>query len=83
MTGALLASFWEYLEEDDEEEELDDLFITMSGWATEMLDKYPEVGDNFTYRDYQITVLETDNLCATRLQVVVPEKPEDKESEDD
>ena len=48
-----------------------------------MLDKYPEVNDTFQYRNYQITVLETDNLCASKLQIIKLEKPEDEESEDD
>ena len=79
----LVASFWEHLDEEDEEEELDDPFVTMSGWATEMLDKYPEVNDTFCYRHYQITVLETDNFCASKLQIVVLEKPEEDESDED
>lgn len=79
----LLARFWEHLEEDDEEDELEDSFVTMSGWATEMLDKYPEVNDTFCYRNYQITVLETDNLCASKLQVIKLPEPEDTESDED
>ena len=77
----LMVDFLDYLEEEDSE--FDDDFTTVNGWATEILDKYPEVNDTFTYRNYQITVLETDNLCASKLQIIKLEKPEDEESEDD
>ncbi len=77
----LMVDFLEYLEEEDPE--LDGDFATVNGWVTEVLDKYPEVNDTFQYRNYQITVLETDNLCASKLQIIKLEKPEDEESEED
>lgn len=77
----LMVDFLDYLEEEDSE--FDDDFTTVNGWATEILDKYPEVNDTFTYRNYQITVLETDNLCASKLQIIKLEKPEDEESDED
>jgi len=79
----LVTSFWEYVDEEDEEDELDDPFVTVSGWATEMLDKYPEVDDTFTYRCYQITVVETDNLCASKLQIVKLPAPDEIEEDAD
>jgi len=77
----LMVDFLEYLEEEDSD--FDDDFTTVNGWATELLDKYPEVNDTFTYRNYQITVLEIDNLCATKLQIVKLPDPEEEESEED
>ena len=76
----LMVDFLEYIEEEDPE--FDDDFATVNGWATEVLDKYPEVNDTFTYRNYQITVLETDNLCASKLQIIKLPDPEEDESEE-
>ena len=48
----MLVDFLEHI--DEEEPELDNSFITMNGWVTEILDKYPEVNDSFCYRGYEI-----------------------------
>ena len=77
----MMVDFLEHIEEEDPE--LDSDFSTVNGWVTEVLDKYPEVNDSFTYRNYQITVLETDNLCASKLQIIKLPTPADDESEED
>ena len=77
----LMVDFLEYIEEEDPE--LDGDFATVNGWVTEVLDKYPEENDTFQYRNYQITVLETDNLCASKLQIIKLPDPEEDESEED
>ncbi|MBR5023119.1 MAG: HlyC/CorC family transporter [Oscillospiraceae bacterium] len=77
----LMVDFLEYIEEEDPE--LDGDFSTVNGWVTEVLNKYPEVNDTFTYRNYQITVLEAENRCASKLQIIKLEKSEEEESEDD
>ena len=52
---------------------------TVGGWAGEMLEKVPEVGDSFTLRGYQFTVMEMDGFRVTRMQVakLPPEEPEE------
>ena len=77
----LLVRFLEYVDED--EPELDDVFVTINGLATELLDKYPEVNDVFCYWGYAFTVLETDNLCASKLRVTKLPCSEDEDSEED
>lgn len=77
----MMVDFLEHIEEEDPE--LDGDFSTVNGWVTEVLDKYPEINDTFTYRNYQITVLETDNLCASKLQIIKLPDPEETESEED
>ena len=62
-----------------EDPELEDYVITVSGYITEVLDDYPEVGDTFRYRNLVFTILETDDLCATNLRVDI--LPEEKEEE--
>ena len=52
---------------------------TVGGWAGEMLEKVPEVGDSFSLKDYQFTVMEMDGFRVTRMQVakLPPEEPEE------
>lgn len=65
--GMMLGDFLEYIEVNDPE--LEDYIITVSGWVTEVLDDYPEVGDTFQYQHYRITIEETDDLCASKLRL--------------
>ena len=56
---------------------------TVGGWAGEMLEKVPEVGDNFTLGNHRFTVLEMDGFRVTRVQVetLPEEKPEESAPE--
>jgi len=58
---------------------------TVGGWAAEMLEKVPEVGDSFTLGRHQFTVTEMDGFRVTKIRVTdLPEeeesKPEDGET---
>ena len=65
---------------------------TVGGWAAEMLEKVPEVGDSFTLGRHQFTVTEMDGFRVTRMQVEnlpepepeaeAPEAEEEKEKEE-
>ncbi len=60
---------------------------TVGGWAAEMLEKVPEVGDSFTLGRHQFTVTEMDGFRVTRMQVTElpeeqPEAPETAEAEE-
>lgn len=57
---------------------------TVGGWAGEMLEKVPEVGNSFTLRGYQFTVMEMDGFRVTRMQVakLPPEEPEEAAGEE-
>ncbi len=52
---------------------------TVGGWASEMLEKVPEVGDSFTVERHQFTVTEMDGFRVTRMQVT--ELPEEQVEE--
>ena len=57
---------------------------TVGGWAGEMLEKVPEVGDTFTLGKYQFTVTEMDGFRVTRVQVtVLPEEETPAEGEEE
>ena len=44
-------------------------YNTISGWAMEMLEHIPEVGESFTYKNLTITVLEQENQRIIKLLV--------------
>ena len=57
---------------------------TVGGWAAEMLEKVPEVGDSFTLGRHQFTVTEMDGFRVTRIQITeLPEPEAEKETEEE
>ena len=59
---------------------------TVGGWAGEMLEKVPEIGDSFTLGHREFTVTEMDGFRVTRMKVTdlpVEEAEEEKEAEDE
>ncbi|MDD4125715.1 MAG: hemolysin family protein [Eubacteriales bacterium] len=54
-------------------------YTTVGGWATEMLDKFPENGDNFTFMRVNVTVLEAHSMRVEKLRVIYT--PPDNENE--
>ncbi len=56
---------------------------TVGGWASEMLEKVPEIGDSFTLDRHQFTVTEMDGFRVIRMQVTeLPEETETAETEE-
>ena len=55
-------------------------YSTMGGWAVEMLDAEPHVGDSFRYSNLFVVVSEMEAECVTRLTVLLEE--EEKNSEE-
>ncbi len=55
-------------------------YTTVGGWAVEMLEANPHVGDSFTYKNLYIIVTEMDDMRVTKLSAVVtPSDEEEKE----
>ena len=54
---------------------------TVGGWAAEMLEKVPEVGDSFRLDNHEFTVTEMDGFRVTRMQVT--DLPEEEKEEQD
>ena len=52
-------------EDDDFESE----YTTVGGWATEVLDKFPEPGDRFSYKTLAVTVLEAEDHRVEKLLI--------------
>lgn len=57
---------------------------TVGGWAGEMLEKVPEVGDVFSLEGRQFTVMEMDGFRVTRMKIaeLPPEDPENADGEE-
>ncbi len=80
MDGSMMLSdFLAHIEVEDEE--LEDHITTVGGWATEVMGDYPDEGQSFRYRDYVITVEETDEFRVTKLRVL-HDPQEETEDED-
>ncbi len=63
-------------------EDFDCEYSTMGGWAIEMLEADPHVGDSFTYQNIFIIVTEMEEERVTKLTALVtPVKDEDEEDE--
>ena len=56
---------------------------TVGGWAGEMLEKVPEVGDTFSLEKHQFTVTEMDGFRVTRMQVTPLPETEEEEKEEE
>lgn len=54
-------------------------YTTVGGWATEMLDKFPEEGDVFEFERLTVTVTEAQSMRVEKLLVTV----DDEEDDDD
>ena len=53
-------------------------YTTMGGWAIEMLEADPHVGDSFRYENLFVIVAQMKNECVTKLTVLVEPKPEEE-----
>jgi CBS domain containing-hemolysin-like protein len=54
----------------------------MGGWAIEMLDADPHVGDSFRYENIFVIVANMDEERVTKLTVLVEAKPDAQEQAD-
>lgn len=61
----------------DEPADFETEYTTVGGWATEMLDKFPEPGDRFMYENLEITVTEAEAMRVLTLTVKVMPKEEE------
>ena len=54
-------------------------YSTMGGWAIEMLDSDPHIGDSFRYKNLFVIVSQMKNECVTKLTVLVEQQSEVEE----
>jgi len=65
-----LEDFFDELDMDEVEEELGDDNATVGGWAMEEIEKYPEIGDSFTYKNLDFKILECEEMRVLSLEVI-------------
>lgn len=76
-------SIYDFLEYFDlSDHRFDTEYVTVGGWAIEMLDGYPQKGDSFEYQNLVITIEEVDDLRITKLGVKVLPKEDDGEKDE-
>ncbi len=63
-----LSEFADWL--DWEKDDFDSEAITIGGWCVEMLDNYPNQGDQFDYQNLTITITKVDGLRVERVQLL-------------
>lgn len=83
VDGSLpISEFLELIDED--EESFDYESETVGGWAIESLDRFPEAGEVFTYKQFEITVTAVEGRRVEKLLVkhLHEEKTEDAEAEE-
>lgn len=64
---------------DYEPKEFESEYTTLGGWITEMLDRFPEEGDSFSYDTLTVTVLAMDEHRVDQVRIVV--NPEEEEED--
>ncbi len=69
-----IADFFQEADIDDRDFESE--YTTMGGWAIEMLEQTPGVGDQFTYKNLTVTVLEVSDNLVGSLRIEVEEEDE-------
>jgi CBS domain containing-hemolysin-like protein len=69
--------FLERMELDDHD--FEEEFVTLGGWAIDVLEGFPKPGDHFEYKNLTITVTEMEELRVTRL--LVERRPPEEEDE--
>lgn len=73
-----LEDFFDELDMDDVEDELGDDSATIGGWAMEKIEKYPEAGDSFVYKNLNFKILECEEMRVLTLEVIRGREPGDK-----
>lgn len=69
--------FFELVDYDDRD--FDSEYTTIGGWCTDVLEKFPEVGDTFTFANLEVFIMEMDKMRVEKVKVVVSEVIEEED----
>ena len=79
--AGVLFIFWycsnflfDLVEYDDKDFESE--YTTVGGWCTDVLGKFPEVGDYFQFANLQVSILEVDGMRVEKVKVKVLKEEE-------
>ena len=74
--GTTIEDFFDSI--DYRPEHFESEYSTMGGWAVEMLDRFPQKGDHFTWDRFSVTVTEAEALRVETLEVELVPPPEEE-----
>lgn len=69
--------FFELVEYDDRDFETE--YTTIGGWCTDVLEKFPEVGDTFDFANFTVKITDVENVRVGKVRVEIHESEEDEE----
>ena len=69
--------FFELVDYDDRDFESE--YTTVGGWCTDILEKFPEVGDHFEFANFIVTITAVEGMRVGKVKVEVQEQDEDEE----
>ena len=75
--GTNIEDFFEYIGYTPADFESE--YSTMGGWAVEKLDRFPQVGDHFTWDRFDVTVTAAEAMRVETLQIRLLPPPEEEE----
>ena len=75
--SANLDDLFEILDQEEEEMEV----VTVSGWVMNTLERMPEEGDNFSYQNMDVTVLEMDERRVGKVRINIDRVNDEDEEE--
>ena len=69
--------FFELVDYDDRDFESE--YTTVGGWCTDMLEKFPEVGDTFEVANFTVTITEVEGMRVGKIKVEIQEMIDEEE----
>jgi len=69
--------FFELVDYDDRDFESE--YTTVGGWCTDMLEKFPEVGDTFEFANFTVTITEVEGMRVGKIKVEIQEMIDEEE----
>lgn len=66
--------FFDLVEYEDKEFESE--YTTVGGWCTDVLGKFPEVGDNFEFENLKVSIIEVDGMRVEKVKIIKQEENE-------
>ena len=61
--------FFDLVDYDDRDFESE--YTTVGGWCTEILDKFPDVGDHFEFENLSVEIISTDGIRVEKIKVII------------
>lgn len=69
--------FFELVDYDDRDFESE--YTTVGGWCTDILEKFPEVGDTFEFANFTVTITEVEGMRVGKIKVEIQEMIDEEE----